>query len=69
YRGRGLGKWLKAEMALFIKNQYPEIKFIQTSNADMNDPMLSINDRMNFKLQHTLLTYHFNLETLKGLLE
>ncbi|MHA1365431.1 MAG: GNAT family N-acetyltransferase, partial [Candidatus Heimdallarchaeota archaeon] len=38
YRGRGLGKWLKAEMALFIKNQYPEIKFIQTSNADMNDP-------------------------------
>jgi len=35
----------------------------------MNDPMLSINDRMNFKLQHTLLTYHFNLETLKGLLE
>jgi len=69
YRSRGLGKWLKAEMALFIKDQYPAIEYIQTCNAEMNAPMLSINNRMSFKLRHTLLTYHFNLETLKGLLK
>lgn len=69
YRGRGLGKWLKAEMVLFIKNQYPEIKFIQTGNADVNDPMLSINERMNFKRKHSLITYHFDLATINELLK
>jgi len=67
YRSRGLGKWLKAEMALFVKDQYPEIKFIQTGNADVNDPMLSINERMNFKLKHSLITFHFDLGTLNEL--
>jgi len=69
YRGRGLGKWLKAEMALFIKNLYPEVKFILTDNADVNAPMLSINERMNFKRTHTLKTYHFDFKILTGLLK
>jgi len=68
YRGRGLGKWLKAEMALFIKEQYPELKYIITDNADVNDPMLSINDRMNFKRTHTLKTYNFDVANLIKLL-
>ena len=49
YRGRGLGKWLKAEMLLFIQNEFPDVKFILTGNANMNAPMLSINERMGFK--------------------
>jgi len=68
YRGRGLGKWLKAEMALFIKKQYPELKYIITDNADVNDPMLSINERMNFKRTHTLKTYNFDVAKLTKLL-
>jgi len=68
YRGRGLGKWLKAEMALFIKNQYLELKYIITDNADVNDPMLSINERMNFKRTHTLKTYNFGVANLIELL-
>jgi GNAT superfamily N-acetyltransferase len=68
YRGRGLGKWLKAEMALFIKKKYPETQFIITDNADVNDPMLSINDRMNFKRTHVLKTYNFDIEKLNELL-
>ncbi len=69
YRGRGLGKWLKAEMALFIKNQYPGIKFILTDNADVNTPMLSINERMNFKRTHTLKTFQFEVKILSELLK
>jgi GNAT superfamily N-acetyltransferase len=68
YRGRGLGKWLKAEMAFFIKENYPELKYIITDNADVNDPMLSINERMNFKRTQTLKTYHFDVNNLTKLL-
>ncbi|NHJ49945.1 MAG: GNAT family N-acetyltransferase [Asgard group archaeon] len=69
FRGRGIGKWLKAEMALFIKNRYPEIQFILTDNADVNDPMLSINNRMNFKQTHILKTYNFDIEELNDLIK
>lgn len=68
YRGRGLGKWLKAEMALFILEQYPELKYIITDNADVNDPMLSINERMNFQRTFTLKTYNFDVVNLTKLL-
>lgn len=49
HRGRGLGKWLKAEMLLFIRDKYPDVQVIITGNADSNTPMLSINERMGFK--------------------
>jgi GNAT superfamily N-acetyltransferase len=64
YREKGLGKWLKAEMALFIKQQYPKIQFILTENADMNDAMLSINSRMNFQQVHAFKTYSFDIGDL-----
>ena len=49
YRGRGLGKWLKAEMLFRIKERFPDVKYINTGNATDNAPMLSINKRMGFK--------------------
>ena len=49
YRGRGLGKWLKSAMMLHIRQTYPEFRYIATSNADNNAPMLSINERLGFK--------------------
>ncbi|MHA1212657.1 MAG: hypothetical protein ACTSSH_09365, partial [Candidatus Heimdallarchaeota archaeon] len=50
YRGRGLGKWLKASMLLKIKNDYPQVKIVSTTNATTNAPMISINDRLGFKV-------------------
>ena len=64
YRGRGLGKWLKAEMVVFIKNNFPETEFISTGNADMNASMLSINERMGFKRFLTEKCYTIKLEKL-----
>lgn len=57
YRGRGLGKWLKANMALYLKENYPNIKFIQTGNADVNAPMLAINTQMGFKPHRKYVSY------------
>jgi len=65
YRRRGLGKWLKAEMLVFVKSNFPEAKFILTDNADINAPMLSINERMGFKLYNKEKCYTIKLDELE----
>ena len=68
YRGRGLGKWLKAEMAFLIQEKFPEAKYIHTGNASENDAMLSINHRMGFKEHRRTSEYKFSVEKLQKLL-
>jgi mycothiol synthase len=68
HRGRGLGKWLKAEMQFSIRDELPWVEYINTGNADTNAPMRSINERMGFKRHHTELCYRFELEALQLLL-
>ena len=41
-RGKGLGKWLKAQMLLYIRDNFHNAKYWVTGNANHNDPMLSI---------------------------
>jgi len=68
HQGRGLGKWLKAEMTIFIKNHFPETEFISTENADVNASMISINKRLGFKRFLSEKCYTIKLEKLeKGL--
>jgi GNAT superfamily N-acetyltransferase len=50
HRGRGLGRWLKAEMYDQLRRYHPEARIIETGNADSNAPMRSINDEMGFRL-------------------
>ncbi|MFW9852560.1 MAG: GNAT family N-acetyltransferase [Candidatus Thorarchaeota archaeon] len=69
FRGRGLGKWLKAEMILHIKEHFPQVEFISTGNFDTNAPMLSINNRMGFKSHISYKNYKFKLNELKKLLK
>jgi GNAT superfamily N-acetyltransferase len=68
YRGRGLGKWLRAEMMFFIRDALPEAKYINAGTADTNAPMVSISNRMGFKRHHTELCYRFEVEALRLLL-
>ena len=49
YRGKGLGKWLKAAMLEKALRERPELTQVRTGNADSNGSMLKINHAMGFK--------------------
>ncbi len=53
YRGNGFGKLVKALNALFLAEERPQIRFIRTSNAEVNGAMLAINEKMGFKHYQT----------------
>ncbi len=67
YRGRRLGKMLKADMMMLIKDRFPHINYIATGNAMSNAPMLLINRGMGFKEVKRYETYKFSLEGLEKL--
>ena len=69
FRGRGLGKWLKAEMLFYIKDNYPTTKFIQTGNNDKNVPIMSINQRMGFKRHKDETFFEFSVKKLAQMFE
>ncbi len=49
YRGRGLGKWLKAANLLRVRRELPGVNAVVTGNATTNAAMLSINERLGFQ--------------------
>lgn len=63
-RGRGLGKWLKAQMLVLVQERYPSVSFVITGNADSNDSMLSINRRLGFKTYSSGIGFMFNVNEL-----
>jgi GNAT superfamily N-acetyltransferase len=69
FRGRGLGKWLKAEMILHIKKRFPNLKYFGTMNATQNAAMLSINERMGFKEHFIRQFFKFKLEELDNIVD
>lgn len=69
YRGKGLGKWVKAETLLKVKNEYPSVEYISTHNATSNAPMLSINERIGFKKHKEAITVQITTEKLGAYLK
>lgn len=49
YRGRGLARWLKAEMLQRVLRERPEVRYVRTSNADSNASMVRINEALGFR--------------------
>ena len=63
YRGKGLGKWLKAAMLKKVLQERPEVNQVRTSNADSNEPMLKINHALGFKPLIATTDWQLEVET------
>jgi GNAT superfamily N-acetyltransferase len=69
YRGSGKGKWLKAIMLLEVKKRFSTVNTVVTMNATTNAPMLSINDRLGFKLHKEISAIQMKTEDLEQYLK
>lgn len=65
-RGRGVGKWVKAAMALHVRAAYPDTVWITTENAGSNEAMLGINHAMGFRLYRVVTVYQVDREALRA---
>lgn len=63
-RGRGLGKWLKAAMAIHVREVYPDAEWFVTDNASSNAPMLAINTKMGFRQYRVGSEYQISRDQL-----
>lgn len=57
WRGRGLGKALKAAMARHLREARPGVAALETTNADDNPPIRAINDALGFRRKSELVEY------------
>lgn len=62
HRNKGLGRWLKAAMALKLLDERPDIAFVDTDNAESNDAMLAINVAMGFAELHVEQAWQARLD-------
>jgi mycothiol synthase len=65
FRGRGLGRWLKAEMLTRVLRDRPQLQVIRSGNADSNAPMLKINRALGFERYVAWATWQVELEKVE----
>lgn len=50
HRGHRLGLLLKAEMLLWLREEQPALATVDTWNAESNDHMIAVNDRLGYRV-------------------
>ena len=68
HRDRGLGRLVKASMAKWIVENYPEAKWVDTGNAGSNAAMLGINIEMGFETVLVLHAWQGDIATVRSTL-
>lgn len=66
YRGRGLGKWLRAAMLDYVRRTLPDMRCVITGNANSNAPMLAINHALGFQAYRGQSIYEFGVDKLES---
>jgi ribosomal protein S18 acetylase RimI-like enzyme len=51
YRGRGLARWLKAELITRIGEKYPGIESLVTEMRSINEPIQAINRQLGYEIE------------------
>lgn len=64
WRGQGLAKAVKASMLRMVHARHPEVTTTITWNANVNAPMLSINQRLGFGVYRQENAFQLALEAL-----
>ncbi|MGJ7495906.1 GNAT family N-acetyltransferase [Variovorax sp. RT4R15] len=65
WRGKGLAKAVKAAMLELVRERHPDVQMIVTANAEVNAPMLSINQRLGFLVHRRNGSYQIDPHTLQ----
>ena len=68
YRGRGIGRWLKAAMLEKILAERPGARYVETGNADSNAPMLKINHELGFRKHRSNIAWQIATEKARAAL-
>jgi GNAT superfamily N-acetyltransferase len=68
HRGRGLARWLKAELLGQVPPRRPEIRFVRTSNADSNAGMLKVNAELGFRPYESWTVWQVAIERIEAYL-
>jgi GNAT superfamily N-acetyltransferase len=69
YRNKGLGRWIKAEMLQKVCARRPQARYVRTENADINAPMMKINDELGFQPYIAEITWQIETEKVAAYLE
>ena len=69
YRGTGKGKWLKAIMLQEVRKRFPTVTTVVTGNATTNAPMISINERLGFKVHKESIVAQMKTKDLEKYLK
>ena len=61
HRGRGLGRWMKAESIRRARERHPGLTGLLTDTANSNAPMLGINDELGYAPTHRAVEFQLGL--------
>ena len=68
WRAQSLAKCVKAKLLFLVREPHPQLEYLRTFNANANAPMLSINNRLGFKVHKQTYTYQIEREHLLAML-